>query len=189
MAIFSEYFYNTFPNQLKTIVEPISGHAEYDCFVKQGDLWRNLKKIPLEDRGRFVLSLLMIVLSDQALYRWFPNYYAKWRANTNFPKFGYIIAGDETAGLRHNDPFAIFGTADNDEFVAGQVAEIMPEFVHFFVEETKKYFSQLFGNGFDVKQYFKSILNDTSYVQSDDDKTTLLFKKHFEEYLKESDLI
>jgi len=165
-----DYFYGRFPSQLGLLTfrrpnDVVREHLMRDPAVVffGGPDWDNvaadLSIVPEQDRSRFVLSLFMAVLTDQALYTYFRDSYDEWRERTNFPKFGWSGFGP------HNEnPFKILwapervSIVDNDELLA-----LVPEFVRFLVEETTTYFRHHLPV-VDVRGYFDAIRRDRGYA-------------------------
>ncbi len=53
----------------------------------------DLKDIDVELRPMFVLCLFVLVATDQCMQTYFKQHYANWRAQTAYPKFGWIRFG------------------------------------------------------------------------------------------------
>ncbi len=165
-----DYFYGRFPSQLGRLAfrrpnDVVRDHIMRDPAVVffGGPDWENvaadLSTVPENDRPRFILSLWMVVLTDQALYTYFRDAYEAWRSRTNFPKFGWSGFGP------HNEnPFKILwapereGIIDTDALLA-----LVPNFVRFFVDETSTYFRQHIP-AVDVCRYYQAIRGDRGYA-------------------------
>ena len=92
---------------------------------------KDLSLVPEQDRARFVLSLLMIVLTDQCLYARWHDAYATWRKQTSYPKFGW-----SGFGLHNENPLKILWAPERENMVSvNAVLELMPEFVKFMKQE------------------------------------------------------
>lgn len=115
----NHYFHNRFPSQLAllTFSRPNSVVREYlndDAVVFFGGPDResariDLSRIPEDDRPKFVLSLFMVVITDQCLYTHFRQTCQMWRRQTNFPKFGWSGFGP------HNEnPLKILWAPERD---------------------------------------------------------------------------
>lgn len=197
MTDLKNYFYNDFPSQLWFItdgIEPEKINNKYIFFG--GPHWENfendIKKIPAEDRPAFLVSLFMIIFSDQAVYTYIPNLYHLWQAMTEFPKFGHCGMGP------HNEnPMQILAKADTDAVLSQKVQALLPEFAKFLIDETKSYFAYIFGDHIDLAKYFKVIIGDGGYhggyqihthkpedEELRNSKTVAAFKQCFEAELK-----
>ena len=74
-----QYYTNRFRNDLGIFMPdtrvPYFGHSwSYDC--------KNLNKIPLEQRGVFLICLYFSVLVDQAMYTYYPSQYTHFERLT-----------------------------------------------------------------------------------------------------------
>lgn len=183
------YFYNDFPSQLRKIVagKKTVGFDEKYVFIG-GHEWKNfekdMQKIPVENRPEFLLSLFMIILTDQAVYTYEKDLHRIWRENTMFPNFGHWGFGP------HNEnQLWILAKADTDDGLSKNIQTLIPEFTKFLVDETQDYFAKILGNKVDIKDYFIAILNDNGYklvFQKPEDgelhnsKTVAAFKRCFE---------
>ena len=197
-----DYFYNDFPSQLRIITDGIRHekiNSKYVFFG--GDEWKyfeeDMQKVPTENRPAFLLSLFMIILTDQAVYTYIPDLYHLWEAMTEFPKFGYCGTGP------HNEnPLWILAKADTDAELSQKVQALLPEFAKFLIDETKSYFAYIFGDHIDLAKYFKVIIGDGGYhggyqiasKRPEDEelrnsKTVAAFKQCFEAELKNNNLI
>ena len=127
-----------------------------------GPDWENvaddLANIPAPDRSRFILSLFMVVLTDQALYRHFRQSYDAWRRKTNYPKFGWSGFGP------HNEnPFKILWAPEREHIIDNnELLALAPDFVRFFVDEATAYFRQHLP-AIEVRAYFDAIKHDMGY--------------------------
>ena len=128
-----------------------------------GQDWRNvqadLSPIQEEYKSKFVLSLFMIVLTDQALYTHGREHYDIWRAHTSYPKFGW-----SGFGPHFENPFKILWAPERDGLIdVEQTITLMENFVSFLIEETNSFFEkkQL---TLDTKLYFEKICNDGGYA-------------------------
>ena len=151
-----------------------------------GPDWDNvaadLRTIPETDRNRFFLCLFMVVLTDQALYTYFPDSYTTWQSrnfhgdlNIKYPKFGWAGFGP------HNDePFELLLAPEREGVInVNEAHAFVPEFVEFFVNETRDYFQQHLPT-IDVNSYFDSIKNDPGYIAFDKGEVVRRFKAEFE---------
>ncbi|QDS88748.1 hypothetical protein EC9_29420 [Rosistilla ulvae] len=165
-----EYFYQTFPSQLarleflrpnNTVRENIMRDSAVVFFG--GPNWdsvrADLAPIPDDDRSKFILSLFMIVITDQALHTYNRDSYDAWRAQTNYPKFG-----SSGFGPHNENPFKILWAPEREQIVdVDQVLAIVPQFVRFLIDETQSFFGQHIPD-VDVVAYFDAIRRDTGYA-------------------------
>ena len=164
-----DYFYNRFPPQLAQLAfrrpndivrEQITRDASVVFFG--GPDWENvaadLATVPALDRTRFILSLFMVVLTDQAFYTHFHESYDAWRRRTNFPKFGWSGFGP------HNEnPFKVLWAPEREHLIDNnELLALVPDFARFFVDETTTYFRQ-HHPAIEVREYFDAIKNDRGY--------------------------
>lgn len=193
MTELKNYFYNDFPSQLGRIVagKKTVGFDEKHVFFGE-DEWKyfeqDMQKVATENRPAFLLSLFMIILTDQAVYTYEKDLHPVWREKTMFPNFGHWGFGP------HNEnPLLILAKADTDAELSSHAIALMPEFAKFLAEETQEYFAKMFGDKVDVEEYFAAILNDNGYKivsQKPEDeelrnsKTVAAFKQCFEAELK-----
>jgi len=165
-----EYFYGRFPSQLRHLEfrrpnDVVREHIMRDQAVVffGGRDWENvatdLRLIPEEDRSLFILSLFMVVLTDQALYTHRHDLYDAWRLKTNFPKFGWSGFGP------HNEnPFKILWAPEREGIInTNEILALLPTFVRFFVDETTTYFRQHLRE-VDVPGFFDAIRHDNGYA-------------------------
>jgi hypothetical protein len=138
-----EYFHTRFKEQFRQIRFTHIG----DVFGKDADKWtgffgghrwryvrRDLSRVPIGERAPFVLCLFMVVVTDQALYTYFHEHYAKWRERTAFPKFGW-----GGFGPHHENPMQILWAPERQQvLVAGEVTALLPDFVTFWIQETTR---------------------------------------------------
>ena len=141
------YFYGKFRSQLSLLEfkQPNSVVRDFmgdDSIVFFGGRdWENVGKdlslIPAEDRPKFILSLFMIVLTDQCLYARWQDVYPTWRKQTNFPKFGWSGFGP------HNEnPIKILWAPERENVIkVDEVLELLPEFVTLMAQEVKSFFA------------------------------------------------
>lgn len=166
-----DYFYCLFQNQLRqlTYFMPSRNLSErYDLknvpFFGGPD-WNNAKEdlsgIPENDRPRFILSLFMVVITDQAILTYNRQFYNQWREETRFPKFGCF-----GFGIHNENPFKLLSTPESQDLVNVQnVIDLMPEFVDFFIGESTKV---LIGEGRlqSLDSHFQGIMTDQAYDAS-----------------------
>jgi hypothetical protein len=181
-----DYFYHSFPAQLakldlqtpnETILEVERDSA---LVFSGGREWEHVRadlaKVPEADRSLFILSLFMVVLTDQALYTYFPQSYETWRQHTMFPKFGWSGFGP------HNEnPFWILRVPEREGLIASDaVIGLIPEFVRFLAEETTTRFRQWLP-AIDVTAYFNALRGDKDYA-ADFAESTIIprFKKELD---------
>lgn len=132
-----------------------------------GPEWKSVAddvgRIPEQERVPFVLSLFMIVLTDQALYTYFPGEYGEWRRATNYPKFGWSGFGAHNA-----NPLLILDAPAKTQLLdPDQLISSMEVFARFLVSETRSYFHRTLPT-VDVDRYFECIMGDDAYVRSTD---------------------
>ena len=111
-----------------------------------------------------------------------------WRQSTGFPNFGHWGFGP------HNEnPLWILAKAGTHDELRVRTIELIPEFVKFLIEETERYFEQIFATKIDMSKYFTEILNDNAYKISShkpeaeelrNSQSVATFKKCFEDELK-----
>jgi hypothetical protein len=88
----------------------------------------DLKDIDVELRPMFVLCLFALVATDQCMQTYFKPHYANWRAQTNYPKFGWI-----RFGLYNENPLRLLSVPEKLQLVdAEQTCALMREFVGFY---------------------------------------------------------
>jgi hypothetical protein len=179
------YFYQTFPLQLRLLaVRPPNQVIRQDIMRDPnavffgGPDWENaaadLHTIPEQDRCRFILSLFLVVLTDQALYTYFRDSYEKWRKATSYPKFGW--AG---FGAHNENPFKILWAPERDRLInVDELLAVIPEFASFLVEETRTYFAEHLPE-VNVRDYFANIRNDRGYASFDEGLIVPRFKAEF----------
>jgi hypothetical protein len=185
----NDYFYKKFPGQLRGLEYQRPNQVVIEHIMRDnavvffgGQHWDNvsndLAAIPPEDRPRFILSLFMVILTDQCLYTYYKDSYKLWREKTQFPKFGWSGFGP------HNEnPFMVLYIPERKKVVdTNKVIELLPEFVKFFVEETKNYFK---ANLPDVNttEFFNKIKNDSSFISINKGTIVKSFKEKFEALL------
>ena len=182
------YFVQRFPEHLRQLpfIRPNAVIREVvfegsDTFFFGGCDWetasRDLALIPPADRFRFVLSLFMIVLTDQCLYTHHQDCYETWRRLTSFPKFGW--AG---FNAHHENPFKILYAAEREMAIDIDAAvHFMPAFAEYLVRRTEDF---LFRHLPSVKpsNYFREITTDNAYA-FDQGRLVPSFKQAFEEVL------
>jgi hypothetical protein len=182
----NHYFYQRFPSQLSQLEFTPDSHDP--TIVRFGRLgWENfnndLNTVPPEDRSRFILSLFMIILTDQALYRYFrvPHSticpYSIWRRSTNFPNFG-----GSGFDVHNENPFKILSAPERQDregiININEVLALIPEFVKFLVYETTDYFRKHLPE-VDIHLYFDKIRGDDAYA-FDEGEVVPRFKAEFE---------
>lgn len=138
-----DYFYNTFANQLRLLAFCRPSQIVRERIMQDesvvffgGPDWESVSddvfRIPEGDRPFFILSLFMVVLTDQCLYTYQRNSYQVWRQKTNFPKFGWTGYGP------HNEnPLKILWAPEREHAVIiDEILNLIPNFVRFMLEET-----------------------------------------------------
>lgn len=147
-----EYFCKKFPAELQKLeFLPAPAHLSklYDldgAVFFGGPGWSNVEKdlaaIPSGTRTQFILSLFMVVLTDQALFTWHPEAYRKWRDATPFRKFGYF-----GFGIHNENPCKLLEapvTAGMEKI--DTLTAAMPEFVQFLISESATVLSRYGAN-------------------------------------------
>jgi hypothetical protein len=178
------YFYSRFPAHLQQLrfstPNPINGEAFDVTNVPffGGPDWENaasdLGRIPPSDRGKFVLALFMVVLTDQALFTNSRDSYERWRRFTAFPKFG-----STGFGIHNENPLKLLwapekaGLVDVEELIAS-----MPGFVEFMISETGRVIAE-YGLAVTPAEHFQGIKKDAAY-KFNEGKVVAAFKAAFE---------
>ncbi|WP_146219334.1 hypothetical protein [Sphaerotilus hippei] len=162
------YFYSKFPEHLSLLDfnrpnRVIQEYMNNDPIVFfGGPNWENaandLSRIPAGHRPHFVLSLFMITLTDQCLFTHHRHLYEEWRMKTNFPKFGH-----SGFGIRNENPLIILRAPEEKGLIEiDATSKMMPEFVGFFLEETRKLLDKT-SSTTNLENYIRSIKNDRDY--------------------------
>ena len=164
-----DYFYSIFPHQLRMLpCENPPNHINEIFRLDNapffgGENWNQVKEdlsgIPESDRVRFILSLFMIIVTDQTLYTYSSTTYDAWRAATRYPKFGYF-----GFGLLNENPLKLLWAPENAELIdAAVLIAQMPEFVDFLVTETERV---VVGNGYapSLEIHFANMRNDPAWT-------------------------
>jgi hypothetical protein len=162
-----DYFYGKFPEQLRQLeLRPanrvIRENVDPLLTFFGGRDWQSVRedlgRIPAEDRARFVLSLFMIVLTDQAIYRYFRDSYPRWREKTAFPKFGW-----SGFGTHNESPMKLLCAPEREQVLrAAELTALLPEFVSFWTEETADLFQREYPE-IPVEDYFNRVRNDSAW--------------------------
>ncbi len=139
-----------------------------------GGDWKNCREdltaIEVANRNFFVLSIFMIVLTDQCLFRNYNELYAQWRKQTHFPKFGSV-----GFGVHNENPFKLLSIPERDAIIdVKESIFLMPGFIRFFKLKLVKFFPN-----FDVNSFFEKIRSDAAY-QLDEGSVLKAFKLEFE---------
>ena len=133
------------------------GGREWCCVAKE------VVRVPHRMRAHFVLSLFMIVVSDQALYTYFHPSYDRWRMRTNYPKFGW-----SGFGCHNENPCHLLWAPEKERALdPGALHALLPEFVSFFIAETTDYFQKHLP---DVRprEFFDAIQRDEKFANFSD---------------------
>ena len=166
---FAEYFYNRFPIDLQRIEKQEPNSVVRDLIMRDpsailfgGPEWRNvstdLPRVPLDNRGRFILSLFMVTLTEQVIYTYFRNHYEMWRAGTGFPKFGW-----SGLGPHHENPFILLWAPEREGMLQpNEVLPLLPEFVRFYLEATASYFQQHLP-AIQMTDFLRRLVSDPQY--------------------------
>jgi hypothetical protein len=127
-----------------------------------GQAWKNvaadLAGIQPASRPTFVLSLFMVIITEQCLHAHFPAAHRAWRARTGFPLFGWSGFGVHNENPYHllRAPIAA-GLVDEPACVA-----LAPALAALFCSEVAEYFS---ANGLAVNAnaFFAALRADPTY--------------------------
>lgn len=88
----------------------------------------DLQDIDPELRPMFVLCLFALVATDQCMQTYFKPYYADWRAQTAYPKFGWT-----RFGLYNENPLKLLSVPEQMQLVdVAQTCALMRDFVGFY---------------------------------------------------------
>lgn len=178
-----DYFYGRFKSQIlllefKEPNEIVRDFLDNDTLVvfggrDWGNVTKDLSSIPAEDRGRFVLSLFMIVLIDQCLYARWRDAYKTWEKKTNCPKFGSL-----GFGVNNENPLKILWAPERENMVGVRsVLALMPEFIEFMKEETTEFLSNHLPQ-IQASDFFDTIKRDSALI-FDEGKLVQGFKNKF----------
>jgi hypothetical protein len=166
---FAEYFYNRFLIDLQRIEKQEPNSVVRDEIMRDpsaiffgGPEWRNvstdLPRVPLDNRGRFILSLFMVTLTEQVIYTHCRNHYEMWRAGTGFPKFGW-----SGYGPHHENPFILLWAPEREGiFQPNELLPLLPEFVRFYLEATASYFRQHLP-AIQMTDFLRRLVSDPQY--------------------------
>lgn len=178
------YFYGRFQSQLSSLEfkQPKKFERDFkgdDALIFFGgrdwaNVGKDLLRIPTQDRARFVLSLFMIVLTDQCLYARWNDAYAVWRRKTSYPKFGWIGFGSN-----NENPLKILWAPERENMVSvDTVLALMPEFVKFMKQELAGFFTTHIAQ-VNTPDFLDSIKRDYA-LTFDEGKIVKGFKKELE---------
>lgn len=183
---FAEYFYNRFPIDLRRIEKQEPNPIVRDEIMRDpsaiffgGPEWQNvstdLPRVPQENRGRFILSLFMVTLTEQVIYTYHRNNYEMWRAGTGFPKFGW-----SGYGPHHENPFILLWAPEREGVIQpNEVLPLLPEFVRFYLEATASYFRQHLP-AIQMTDFLWGLMSDPEY-RFNRGAIAPAFRSHFEE--------
>lgn len=169
----NDYFYRSFPRELSCLqLHRPSRNVSHEIMNDEwavffgGQAWANVRAdlscIVPAHRTNFVLSLFMIMLTDQCLYTYKKDLYATWRERTAFPKFGW--AG---FGPHHENPFYLLWVPERENLIDREKAIAqMPQFVVFLIGETQRHFKEC-GFSLTIPDYIKLICQDAAYSMND----------------------
>ncbi len=88
----------------------------------------DLQGIDAPLRPMFVLCLFALVATDQCMQTYFKPYYADWRAQTAYPKFGWT-----RFGLYNENPLKLLSVPEQMQLVdVAQTCALMRDFVGFY---------------------------------------------------------
>ncbi|WBS04091.1 hypothetical protein OU994_07345 [Pseudoduganella sp. SL102] len=164
-----DYFYLRFPLQLRRLrFETTPRHIDEIFRLDSaqffgGEDWQRVEEdlsgIPGVDRARFILSLFMIVVTDQTLYTYNAKTYDTWRDATRYPKFGWF-----GYDVHYGNPLKLLWAPENAELIdAPAVIAEIPAFVDFFVTETERV---VIANGYasNLNIHFANMRNDPAWA-------------------------
>lgn len=98
----------------------------------------DLQDIDPELRPMFVLCLFALVATDQCMQTYFKPYYADWRAQTAYPKFGWT-----RFGLYNENPLKLLSVPEQMQLVdVAQTCALMRDFVGFYQSLVADYCQQ-----------------------------------------------
>jgi hypothetical protein len=149
--------HTTAPSSL-TREHALGGDASAVFFGGSG--WKgvasDLAGIPPPTRPHFVLSLFMVVVTDQCLHAHFPAAQRAWRARTGFPLFGW-----SGTGIHNENPYHLCAAP----VAAGLVDEaaavaLVPALAALFHAEVT---SHLAGLSIDAADFFAALRADATY--------------------------
>ena len=176
------YFENEFPSDLQkinfqqpnSVLQGILRTGDTPFFG--GEDWmycrENLSSVPAKNRNYFILSIFMIVLTDQCLFSCHRNVYEQWRERTHFPKFGWV-----GFGIHNENPFKLLWIPEREKIVDIDDMElVMPEFVDFFKYKICTYLPEI---NVSPNLFFENIRRDPAY-QFDEGVVLKTFKSEFE---------
>ena len=112
-------------------------------------------------RPHFILSLFMVIVTEQCLHAHFPPAQPAWRARTGFPLFGW-----SGFGPHFENPYHILrapvtaGLVDEAAAVA-----LAPAFAAFFRAEVAAYFAAC-GLGVRADEFFAALRADATYAHA-----------------------
>jgi hypothetical protein len=124
-----------------------------------GPGWENVKAdlqdVPDSDLPQFVLCLFAVVLTDQCMHRYFKPSYARWRADTQYPKFGW-----NRFGLFNENPLQLLAVPEQAGLLdAEAVLALMPEFLVFYKKLVSDYLQRHLPH-ISPDQFFSALLQD-----------------------------
>ena len=188
----NHYFYSHFNNHLNLLrfdSRANSLHPDVDEATQffGGFKWKNVRrdltKIPEEYRSLFVLSLFMIIVTDQAMFTYFRSYYQKWRERTAFPKFGWL-----GFGYHNGNPMQILWAPEREQVIApDQLIHFLPDFVAFWIDETTRLFKAEHPD-IPVKAFFLSIITDKAWREANEGEIIPELKRLVELQITVADL-
>ena len=163
-----DYFYNKFPGQLRKVEFQRPNEIEREIFEDENILffggpdWEgvsdDLSTVPLIDRPYFILSLLMVVLTDQCIYTYFQGSYTTWKNQTNFPKFGW-----SGFGPHDENPLKVLWAPEREMVIEpDDIVDILPEFVTFYMDDTERFFTENLPH-IVHPDFINSIIHDRAY--------------------------
>lgn len=176
-----DYFENKFPSDLTKIEFQLPDVVVQNHMLGEqitpffgGSEWKHcredLANIRVGDRNVFVLSIFMIVLTDQCLFRYHQDLYAQWRKRTQFPKFGWT-----GFGYHNENPFKLLWIPERDaQIEIENLILLIPDFLQFFKFKLNQFFPT-----FEINLFFENIKHDNAY-QFNEGNALKAFKLEFE---------
>ena len=162
------YFLGQFPKDLTLLHTKLPNsvlreHLKADAVFFGGEEWSNvaadLAGIAPATRPHFILSLFMVISTEQCLHARFPQAHPAWRARTGFPLFGW-----SGFGVHNENPYHILrapvaaGLVDEAAAVA-----LAPAFGQLFSSEVAAYFAST-GLGVRPGDLFAALRADETYA-------------------------
>lgn len=144
------------PQVLKDILH------DQDLVLFGGKNWsavqEDLAHIKPENRSLFILSLLILVATDQCMQSYFKSHYPHWRAQTAYPKFGWT-----RFGLYNENPLKLLSIPEMAGLLdAKETCSLMPEFVLFYRQQIQEY-ARMHCPGLTADYFFEKLCRDAIF--------------------------